>query len=384
MTETKTRSTRQRVALILLGGVILLLLVGLFNFVRHRMHYALTNAVFVASDSLTNVGFDRVKGQLVTLKKQEGERVAVGELLAQLDDSHYRLALQGLDAELAAQGERRAALGLKRQRLAEEFKLQRQLAGREIERLKNEKLAQGARITSLDVVVEQLQRDQQRLQNLYQQQAIARQRLEKLETELESKKAEGLVLKRQSKALDSAIASAQIKRQLVNNSATQLAEIDRQLAGSAQQIQQLQAGRDSARQDLDATALRSPISGRIAKRLVGDHANLAAGQPVYALINPQDLYLIALLEENKLDGVLPGALVNIQIDAYPNQSWQGKVEWIMPASAATFALAPRDISAGEFTKVAQRIPVRIQITEGPLDKLRVGLGGEVEIRRQDG
>jgi len=54
----------------------------------------------------------------------------------------------------------------------------------------------------------------------------------------------------------------------------------------------------------------------------------------------------------------------------------------LPASAATFALAPRDISAGEFTKVAQRIPVRIRITDGPLDKLHVGLGGEVEIERQ--
>ena len=101
-----------------------------------------------------------------------------------------------------------------------------------------------------------------------------------------------------------------------------------------------------------------------------------------ALVNPNDLYIIALLEENKLSGVEPGSHAVIHIDAYSDQEWQGEVEQVLPASAATFALAPRDISAGEFTKVAQRIPVRIHITDGSLDKLHVGLGGEVEIKRQ--
>ena len=110
--------------------------------------------------------------------------------------------------------------------------------------------------------------------------------------------------------------------------------------------------------------------------------NIAPGRPVLALVNPKDLYIVALLEENKLEGVEPGSKVLIHIDAYTDQQWQGEVEQVLPASEATFALAPRDISAGEFTKVAQRISVRIRITSGPLEKLRVGLGGDVEIRRQ--
>ncbi len=382
MTETKPRLNRQTIALIILGILIILLLVGLARFVRHRMNYALTNAVFVASDSLTSLGFDRVKGQLAALKKQEGDSVEIGDPLAQLDDRHYRLKLREVEARLEAQTENRAALQLKRKRLANQFKLQHQLAVREIERLTNERKAQTARIASLTATIEQLDRDQQRLQKLYQQQVIARQKLEKITTERQRRQAEMQVLEQQRQALDSAIASAQLKQQLTRTNATILAEIDRQLASSDRQIQQLEATRDSARQDLAATSLYSPIRGRVAKRLVGERANLAAGQAVYALVNPEDLYLIALLEENKLAGVRPGAAVNIRIDAYPDQHWKGKVEQILPASAATFALAPRDISAGEFTKVSQRIPVRIQITQGPLDQLRVGLGGEVEIRRQ--
>ena len=102
---------------------------------------------------------------------------------------------------------------------------------------------------------------------------------------------------------------------------------------------------------------------------------------VYAVLDPQNIYIIALLEENKLDGVTPGDPVVIRIDAYPDQKYKGIVSQVLPASAATFALAPRDISAGEFTKVAQRIPVRINITEGDISLLQVGLSGEVEIRR---
>ena len=74
--------------------------------------------------------------------------------------------------------------------------------------------------------------------------------------------------------------------------------------------------------------------------------------------------------------------MTLTLDAYPDKEFTGVVREVMPASAATFALVPRDISAGEFTKVAQRIPVRIEITGGDRSLLRVGLGGEVEIKRQ--
>ena len=103
---------------------------------------------------------------------------------------------------------------------------------------------------------------------------------------------------------------------------------------------------------------------------------------VYSLVDPGDIHVVALLEEQKLAGVVPAAPVQITIDAYPGEAYEGVVESILPTSAATFALAPRDISAGEFTKVAQRIPVRIRITAGDTARLRVGMGGEVEIRRQ--
>jgi len=128
--------------------------------------------------------------------------------------------------------------------------------------------------------------------------------------------------------------------------------------------------------------LRSPLDGRVAKRFVTSGDMALAGKVMYSLVDPRDIYVLVLLEEGKLKGVETGAPVNIHIDAYPKQTFKGVVDAILPASAATFALIPRDISAGEFTKVAQRIPIRVKIAQGDTDLLRIGLGGEVEIERQ--
>ncbi|RME41128.1 MAG: biotin/lipoyl-binding protein, partial [Deltaproteobacteria bacterium] len=82
---------KRRLASILLLGMIVVLAFGLVRFVRHRLDYAVTNAVFVASDSLTEVAFDRVGGQIAELLVTEGDPVTIGQPLAQLEDSRYRL-----------------------------------------------------------------------------------------------------------------------------------------------------------------------------------------------------------------------------------------------------------------------------------------------------
>jgi len=385
MSNTKPKQSlfkKRRIAIVILILLIIILLIGLFRFVNHRLNYAITNAVFVASDSLTEISFDRVGGVIIELPVKAGDRVKKGQLLVKIDPGHYQLSVEKLAAQTRAIIEKQAALKLKRQRLQRELKLQTKLATEEISHIDKQRQAAAAKVSSLEAQISQLQRDRQRLVNLYAQQAIPRQKLEQIEAQLKSLQAEKLALTRNQQSLDPVKKSAQLKQQLSLSHQQQLLEIDRELASADATIEQLQAALNNARRDLDNTTLKSPINGRVAKKFINQGGNIAAGRPVLALVNPEDLYLLALLEENKLSGVEPGSKTIIHIDAYPGQKWQGEVEQILPASAATFALAPRDISAGEFTKVAQRIPVRIRITDGSFDKLRVGLGGEVEIRRQ--
>lgn len=381
MKEKKPLFNRRRFSQLVLLAMVVVLLVGLARFIHHRLNYAVTNAVFVASDSLTEVGFDSVSGTLVELPFREGERVTRGDLLARIDPTPYQLEVERLQAELNSAQKNHAALNLQRRRMARELELQVSVAASDIERLQHELKARQAHCDSLKTVIAQLQRDRDRYRNLLEQQVIARHRLEALQTQLDSRHAELRTAESQQEALQPAIGAARLKRQLALTRRTQLQEIDQQLAAAEENVKRLQAKLDKAQRDLANTELHSPLSGRIAKRLVTPGSQVTPGRPAYALLDPDDLYLNALLEENKLEGVRPGAAVSISMDAYPDRHWQGEVEQILPASAATFALAPRDISAGEFTKVAQRIPVRIRITGGPRELLRVGLGGEIEIRR---
>ena len=117
-------------------------------------------------------------------------------------------------------------------------------------------------------------------------------------------------------------------------------------------------------------------------RHLGDFAS--PGVAILSMYNPDLLYVTANLEETRLPGVAPGNPVELQVDAFA-QPFQGRVVWLDKSTGAQFALMPRNVVSGEFTKVVQRIPVRIQIEKDkrwPL--LRAGLSVRAVISHGDG
>jgi membrane fusion protein (multidrug efflux system) len=124
---------------------------------------------------------------------------------------------------------------------------------------------------------------------------------------------------------------------------------------------------------------RKNLNGKIAKKFANADEVANTGSKILSIVDPKDLYVLVLLEETKLKGVKKGNYVKIHIDA-TDRDYGGYVNKILPASAATFALVPRDISSGEFTKLAQRFYVRIRFKKIPDDVL-VGMSGEVEIAK---
>jgi membrane fusion protein (multidrug efflux system) len=134
-----------------------------------------------------------------------------------------------------------------------------------------------------------------------------------------------------------------------------------------------------AETNLSYTRLRAPFPGVVVHlyRHLGDH--VPVGTPVLSLYNPELTYVTANLEETKLEGVAPGNRVRLDIDAFA-EPFLGRVVWINRATGANFALVPRNISAGEFTKVVQRVPVRIHIEpDERWPQLRPGLSATVAI-----
>ncbi|MFN3568043.1 MAG: HlyD family secretion protein [Caldimicrobium sp.] len=372
--------SKKFVFFILLG--LLFLLLGIFiYFIWKWKNYVTTDAVFVQADRLVFVSFPKVNGRIIKLTKKEGDKVLEGEVLAEIEPIDYWAKVRNLEEEIKRVSSEIETITFSKEKLGREILLRSEQIEREINQLDEQKRAQREKIEALKARLSFIKKDRRRLEALYKEGLIALQSLEAKETEerellhqIEGEEANLKALIEKRKALQRAL-------DLVQNEKITLKELEAKRIALSYQVKSLEAQKEEAKFYYSYTQLKSPISGLIAKKFRSEGDVIAPGEPIYSIVDPQSFYILVLLEETKLHGVKKGAPVKIKLDAYPGEEWRGEVEEILPATAATFALVPRDISAGEFTKLAQRIPVKIKIVAGDRSLLRVGLGGEVEIKR---
>jgi membrane fusion protein (multidrug efflux system) len=316
------------------------------------------------------------------MEKKEGDPVQKDEIIARIDDVPYRLEAKRLESEILATHKKQEEQKLLLARLQKETALNIKIAAARVDQLKKQKKAMNAKAASIQALIDQLARDRKRFETLYKAKVVAKQKAEDISTQLSVQGAEKKAVIENATAIEASINSARLDVLLAEAKQTQIEEVRQSIQALSESIKGLSAALDNEKRNIAACSLRSSIDGRVAKQYVSPGDIVSPTSAIYAVLDPKSLYVVALLEENKLKGVIPGDTVNITVDAYPNQKYKGVVRQVLPASAATFALAPRDISAGEFTKVAQRIPIRIDITQGDISVLQVGLSGEVEIRRE--
>ncbi len=376
------RLNKRKITVFLLIAMLLFLIVYGALMIRHRMEYAITDAVFVDTEDIHNVGFQRVSGKIIRMTKKEGEEVHKGELLAEIDPSTYKLIVKELEKTIEAKKNKREKIRIKLKKTIEILDIKERIAKDRVKELEDQIGSLKDRISSLDAQIEQLRRDTRRYRNLYLKGAVAKRTYERIDTELISKIRQRKALLKKLSALRKQLSISEKEILLIKANRKSIDELKKQIAEIDAQIKALKEKLKNAELDLRYCRLISPIDGRVAKkyRSVGDV--VGPGIPVYALIDPKDIYILVLLEETKLRGVHVGCPAKIKIDAYPDLTYKGVVTEILPASAAKFALVPRDISAGEFTKVVQRMQVKVKITEGDVSKLIVGMGGEIEIKRE--
>ena len=149
-------------------------------------------------------------------------------------------------------------------------------------------------------------------------------------------------------------------------------------------VKDAQIALDTAKHVLEFTQVLAPFPGVVVKRYrnLGDF--VSAGTPILSMYNPELIYVTANLEETRLRGVAPGNSVDLYVDAF-DHPFQGRVVWINKSTGAQFALMPRNVVAGEFTKVVQRVPVRIWIEKDERWRLlRAGLSVQAIISHGEG
>src|SRR5262249_54416492 len=152
------------------------------------------------------------------------------------------------------------------------------------------------------------------------------------------------------------VAKAQKALELAETGEDQIREVKLMVLVKKETVKDAQISLTSAEHQLQFTQLRAPIPGVVVKRYrnLGDFAS--PGVAVLSMYNPDLLYVTANLEETRLSGVAPGNPVELRIDAFA-RPFQGRVVWINKSTGPQFALMPRNVVSGEFTKVVQRVPV---------------------------
>jgi membrane fusion protein (multidrug efflux system) len=151
-------------------------------------------------------------------------------------------------------------------------------------------------------------------------------------------------------------------------------------------LDQDQTTLDQKKLDLDHMVVRAPFDGVVGNRAVDPGEYVATGQRLLALVPLQDVYVDANYKETQLDRIRPGATASVTVDAFSEAPIVGTVESIAPASGSVFSLLPADNATGNFTKITQRVPVRIRIpaSEAAKGNLRPGLSVIVDIDSRTG
>ncbi|TAN61527.1 MAG: HlyD family secretion protein [Magnetospirillum sp.] len=293
----------------------------------------------------------KVAGYVVALAAEDNRPVAKGEVLLRLDDRDYRAKVDEARAQMAG-------------RMAQLIQIEEKVAVQQAMITQS-----GASITAARADVVRAKADFQRSQRLVREDFVSRQRFDV--TAADAAKAEA--------GLTGSGAGLQAARR-------QLAVLASERAMTQAQLEQARAVLALAEIDLEATVIRAPVDGVVGNRGVRDGQYVRPGQMLMAVVPLGRVWIDANFKETQLARMKPGQRVEIKVDAFPDRVIEGLLDSFAPASGAKFSLLPPENATGNFTKIVQRIPVRIRPLAGnPLaGQLRPGLSVVVRVDTRDG
>jgi membrane fusion protein, multidrug efflux system len=297
----------------------------------------------------------RVGGYVAEIRVKENQEVKAGDTLVVLDDRDLRARLAQADAELAALLASTGADGHVGQAAAQVGVAQ---AGAQ---------AANATIASARANARKAHQDLERMRTLAERAIISRQQLDAAQAAAD--------------AADAQVTAAQQNAQAAGSQIT-AAQAGLQAAGS--RVAAARAAREQIALQLSYTRVVAPAAGTIARKNVEVGQLVQPGQPLMTVVPLNDTWVVANLKETDIEKVRVGDEVEFTLDSYPDHEFKGRVESLSPATGAKFALLPPDNATGNYTKVVQRIPVRIRLAGAaePRFPLRPGMSAVVTIATQ--
>ncbi|MDQ6624126.1 MAG: HlyD family secretion protein [Verrucomicrobiota bacterium] len=289
--------------LIIIGIVVAVLLVGALLYYLHARHFESTDDAYTTGH--VHEISARVAGTVETLNVDDNQKVKAGQTLVVLDQSEFNVALQRAGAQLA--------------------------------QAKAQVVQRRAAVDRAEADVQKAQSDYDRTTSLYNQDMKAVSKAE----------------------VDSVTAALQ-------NANGGLASARAELTTADAGVATAEAAVKDADLQLSYTTVAAPVAGLIAKRTVETGKRIQPGQALMALVEP-DVWVLANLKETQLAKVRVGQHVEVEVDAVPDHKFSAHVDSFQAGTGSSFALLPPDNATGNFTKIVQRVPVKIVFDEHELD-----------------
>lgn len=366
--DVKPRPTRRRMRL--LGGALLLL--ALLGAGGHWLHWQLTHVVLddarVASDMVTLAS--RVPGWVERVPVTAGDRVGRGALLVQVDARDAALAVEELEARLAGLEARRAELEARRTMVGLQNVSQRAAAAARLDSAR-------ATLPAAEAEHAFAEAEHARAERLIASGTGTRQRVEQLRALADQARQRVVGAAAEIRNTEALLTAAEA-------AAEELRVIERQLDALIPQSREVAASRDRAALDQRDRALRMPFDGVVDRIFVDPGEYVLAGQRIVLVHAPEEIRIEANVKETDVRFFRPGKPVRVTVDAWPGHAFPAVVDRVIEAATSEFALLPSPNPSGNFTRITQRLPVRIRLEPPPPPgMLRPGMLVRVEAEARD-
>ena len=288
----------------------------------------------------------RASGYIKKIYFTEHQEIHKGDTLLVLDDREHRIRV--MEAEAALKDAMAGAT----------------VIGATLQTTQTTASVYDASIAEIEIRLAKLEKDRQRYQNLVKRNAATPIQLEQIETEYEAARKKLEAVKRQQKAALSGVNEVSHRRENIEAA-----------------IQRATAALEMAKLNLSYTVVTAPCDGKLGRRALEEGQYITAGQTVTYILPDTQKWVIANYKETQIENLSLGQEVIITVDAISDKKFTGKITAISGATGSKYSLVPTDNSAGNFVKIQQRIPVRIDFTDlSPEDNERLAAGMMVIVK----
>lgn len=270
----------------------------------------------------------RVPGYIKKIYFTEHQHVRKGDTLLVLEDDEYRIRLKEAEAALM------------------DARSGRKVVANTLNTVANSASVYDASIAEAQYRMEQLEKDYRRYSSLLKKNATTPIVVEQYQTQLEMARARVAALKQQREAAHSSVT-----------------EVDQRQENAEAAVKRAEATVDLAALNLSYTVVTAPCNGCLGRRSIEEGQLVNAGQTLTTIIPDTRKWVVANYKETQISSLAVGQEVEVTVDAFAGKTFKGRITAISSATGSKYSMVPTDNSAGNFVKIQQRVPVRIELTD---------------------